>query len=131
KVNIHYLASQTSLVSSSMLVQRAIEDAYNPAISGDGNRIVWTHSNQIFLYDRKLNSRMLVSSPDGVTPAANGAQKAQISQNGRYVVFTSHSTNLVNGSSGLQVFIKDLDNITAPPKLVSSIDSTQADQTAY
>lgn len=55
-----------------------------------------------------------------------------LSEDGRYVLFLSSATNLLTtATSGTHIFRKDLNNPSAPPILVDSLDSSQPDQTAY
>jgi len=97
-------------------------------ISDATNLVIGTFGPQIFRKDLDTNSIVLVSSSDG-TPgnAANSSLGSpQSSADGRYVVFSSDSTNLMSGASGNQAYRKDL--VSGTLQLASSLDGTAATQ---
>ncbi|OFZ18552.1 MAG: hypothetical protein A2X94_17700 [Bdellovibrionales bacterium GWB1_55_8] len=85
----------------------------------DGNQSV----RQIFLKDMNGSSVRVISS------GANGKANAdcrfpKISDDARFVLFESTATNLINGVSGRQLYLKDTQ--TGGLTLVSSLDGTPA-----
>lgn len=114
--------------------------SYNPQITPDKHFAVFecASSNliadtsrtvvQICRKDLQTGAIALVSSTDGTSATeANGqSDNPQISADGRFVVFSSGSSNLVAGSSGLQIYLKDLQ--TEEITIVSSIDGTASQQ---
>lgn len=92
------------------------------AISADGRFVVFSSvSNNlvpgqvgflrdVFLHDRQTGATTLVSLADDESHAnGNNAGGAAISDDGRYIVFASHASNLVAGDSNLaqDVFVRD------------------------
>lgn len=106
-------------------------------ISGNGRYVAFTDDStnliagqtdtntdmDLFLYDRTNGSIVLVSRSSGsaTTTANNGVRSMAISDDGRFVVFTSEATNLVTGQTdangGLDVFLWDRNSGTT--KLLS------------
>ena len=71
----------------------------------------------------------LASTPDGVTPANGASTQTAITNNGRYVAFTSTGTNLGSDSGGVQqIYVRDTclaaTNCTPSTFLVSTRDGT-------
>ena len=118
----------------------------NPAISADGRYVLFTSQGtnlvagdtlgflDIFRKDLVTGDLVLVSaSSDGTTPANNESNGANMSADGRYVVFSSLASNIVaadtNGKS--DVFWKDL--TTGEVKLLSTanMSATQGNQDSY
>jgi hypothetical protein len=142
------IASSTSAESIMSSTDGTIANAGNlssgePDLSSDGRYVVFSSTaknfgvttgvSQIYLKDLKNMKTMpvLVSSMTGVTrTAANaglsgkGAFFPRISANGRYVSFVADSTNLGVVTGTLQVYVKDMNNLTSPPVIVSSSDGT-------
>ena len=90
----------------------------DPASSADGRYIVFTSVatnlvagdtngvSDVFLRDRIAGTTVLVSRGSA---AANGASyDASVSDDGRYVAFTSEATNLAGGVAGADAFVKDM-----------------------
>lgn len=90
----------------------------NPAISADGryvafgsqsvdNLVTGINGNQIYLYDREMDTVEAVSQVGGV-PGNGQSDRASISADGRYVAFSSEASNLVpddtNGTYDVFVF---------------------------
>lgn len=68
--------------------------------------------SDVFVYDHSANSNILVSiSADGTRGGTQNSDSPDISDDGRYVVFPSSSTNLVGTDTNLNsdVFLRDLD----------------------
>ncbi len=95
------------------------------AVSSDGRFVVFTSRSSnfvtpatttsrvhVYMRDRTNGTTQLVSvAPDGVTEADSDSESPKISDNGRFVVFVSRSTNLVAGGTTLNrahVYIRDL-----------------------
>jgi hypothetical protein len=115
-------AGTTERVSVTTSGEPANLGAYASGISGDGDRVVFETAatnlnptqitNQTFLRRRAAHTTELVSAaPDGA-PATGGAGAGRdaITDNGRYVVFTSSSTNLTGTGPANQStpFVRDL-----------------------
>ncbi|WP_413612357.1 hypothetical protein [Bdellovibrio sp. HCB-110] len=128
------------LVSSTngTVANRGNASSNKPQISQDGRYVVFSSNStnlvagssgtQIFRKDMNVGTIVLVSSTDG-TSANRGnssSTEPQISDDGRYVTFTSGATNLVAGSSGSQIYRKDLN--TGTIVLVSSVDGAAANR---
>ena len=104
------------------------DDSRRPAISDDGNRIVFQSNannlslddlngvQNIFVRERATGSNTLVSRATGAggAPADDSSDRAEISPSGRYVVFQGRGDNLAgddnNGVTG--IFLRDLDEST-------------------
>ncbi len=103
-----------------------------PSITADGRFVTYSsnasnlvvgdlnESNDVFVYDRqtKITERVSVDSTgaegSGAGPASRLPDKSSISEDGRYVAFTSYTTNLVAGdTNGVgDVFFRDRQNGT-------------------
>lgn len=84
---------------------------------------------QVFIHSINSPSYpLLISYPDGVVGANSSSSSPEISGNGRYVVFISQATNFVTGATSGQIYRKDLQNLALAPVIVSSKDSTAANQ---
>ncbi|HEY9348834.1 MAG TPA: hypothetical protein VIQ53_26120, partial [Inquilinus sp.] len=94
----------------------------SPTISDDGRTIIY-HSQasdlvngdtngatDVFLWDVQTGTTTLVSIPAGGGQGDNGSGNTDVSGGGRYVVFNSSATNMVDGDTNGQVdiFIRDL-----------------------
>src|SRR5258705_450215 len=87
------------------------DDSEDPAISADGRYVVFESdatnlvasdvngSIDVFLRDRVLGTTELVARSSSGTQGNNRAVDAKISDDGRYVAFTSWSSNLVDGDT--------------------------------
>lgn len=117
-------ARTTSRVSVSDTGAEANSASSMGAISADGRYVVFTStasnlvtgdtnvSDDVFLRDRTLNktTRISVSSSGAQTPAgALGSRSPSISDDGRYVAFTSYASNLVAGDTNGRgdIFVRD------------------------
>jgi Ca2+-binding RTX toxin-like protein len=102
-------------------------DSYDASISADGRYVAFTsrasnlvsgdtnQANDIFLRDMQTGvvTRVSTTSAGGQGNAGEydyGSSEAQISADGRFVVFTSYSTNLVSGDTNgySDIFVKNL-----------------------
>lgn len=93
-----------------------------PAVSGDGRYVVFESlasnltpldtnaASDVFLYELGLGTRQRVSDAPGADQVGAGSHSADVSHDGRYVVFVSEATNLIPGdvwAGGEQVFLRD------------------------
>jgi hypothetical protein len=122
EVFVHDLVTgQTSLVSIKSNGNQANENSSNPAISTDGRYVTffsWATNlvpddtnlkTDVFLHDRLtgLTTRISIAWDDAQGDGSSGS--SGISADGRYIVFSSSSTNLVPGDTNTlpDVFIRD------------------------
>jgi Tol biopolymer transport system component len=100
-------------------------DSNTPAISGDGQFIVFASSatnlgvaggnQQIYVHDRLTGANgttSLVSKDNAANPGNGGSSSPSVSADGQFVAFTSLATNLVVGVSGQQIYLHDRANAT-------------------
>ena len=104
-------------------------DASN-LVAGDDNG-----GSDIFLY-RQVgadHSVVRVSTGLGGLQADGSSTFAQLSADGRYVVFQSSATNLVAGDTNgaYDIFVKDLNDLNAAPIRVSTGINGQANDGSY
>ncbi len=105
-----------------------------------------TGHSQIVVKNLETGVATIASSRDGTLATAgngdstnwvSGGQRFMVntgvlSEDGRYVLFLSTASNLVTGvTSGTHIYRKDLNNPSAPPIVVNSLDSSQPNQTGY
>ena len=129
--------------ATTILVSRGINGAApngpsdSPSISADGNFIVFSSEasnlvpndtngsvRDIFVFNRATNTITLVSQNQARTGSGNGvSSEPSISQDGRFVAFTSASTDLVVGdvNAATDIFLYDI--TTGAMNLVSSNDA--------
>ena len=81
----------------------------NAVMTSDNRYIAYQTGQQIFVYDRQLQVRELVTVGIDSLDANNSSYAPSISADGRYVVFTSNATNLVAAdTNGLRdAFLRD------------------------
>ena len=77
-------------------------------------------TSDIYVHDRLNSTTELVNLSDAGEQANLGSNKASISQDGRYVAFESRASNLVTGSVGTQIFVRDRQASTIQLVSVSS-----------
>jgi hypothetical protein len=109
--------------------------SYDPDISADGRYVVFESGatnlvagdtngfNDIFVRDLQTDTTERVSVSTASLQTNGDSEDAQISSNGRYVVFSSTATNLVGGDTNLErdIFVRDLQlGITERVNLSSS-----------
>lgn len=125
----------TVRVSSSTAGEEANGDSYSASISASGRYVTFgsaasnlvsgdtNKKSDVFVKDRKAN-KMVRASLSSSGQQANGmSTDPALSANGRYVVFESHATNLVEGDTNghADIFVRDLVlNVTARVSLSSS-----------
>ena len=119
--------------------------AYSGNISQDGRFVVFDskannlttpsttgNGTKIFIRDRLASATQLVSQSTSGVQANNGGTSPRISTDGRYVVFSSASTNLVSGDTNGKedIFIRDRKLNTT--RLVSVTSAgTQGNNTSF
>src|SRR5919199_3822914 len=118
--------------------------SYNPSISADGRFVAFTslasnlvpgdtnNTGDIFVRDTLTNTTTLVSVDSAGNQGDSQSFTTSISADGRFVAFTSNSSNLVPGdtNSASDIFVRD--TLTNTTTLVS-VDSAgnQADDFSY
>jgi Tol biopolymer transport system component len=114
--------------------------SYYPSISADGGYVAFSSyastlvagdtngQNDVFVYDRDLDTIARVSVADDGTEADGSSEWAALSADGRYVVFASYASTVVLGDTNAQwdVFVYDRDLDTVERVSVAD-DGTQSD----
>jgi Tol biopolymer transport system component len=103
---------QTTLASVSSSGAQANGDSYRPAISGDGRFVGFTsHASNlapvdrqhayydVFVHDRQTGATTLVSEGPSGAPGNGESNHPSLSENGRFVAFSSDADNLVPGKT--------------------------------
>jgi len=108
------LTGEVSLVSSSESGATGNGTSSGAHISADGKYAVFRSSstnlidgvsgNQLYRKDLLTGEIVLVSSSESGAAGSSGGVDAFISADGRYAVFHSSSTNLIDGVSGTQIY---------------------------
>ena len=82
----------------------AFESAAETLVAGDENRV-----EDVFVYDTETHKTALISVASDGTPGNGPSNAPDISENGRYVVFVSEATSLVDGDTNgyADVFLHD------------------------
>lgn len=98
---------------------------YDPPTSSQVN------CTDIFLLDRETGEATLVSKADDGTPGNKGASSFSISADGRYVVYTSDSDNLVQNDTNAvgDVFLYDHQS-QSTTRISAAADGTEGDGTS-
>jgi Tol biopolymer transport system component len=83
-----------------------------PQLSRNGQYLTFESGGQVFVLDRQSSTTRIVSAINGVTTAGNGFSfNGQTSNDGRWSIFVSTSTDLVLGASLLpnqfDIFLRD------------------------
>ena len=133
------LTGTTTRVSISSDGAQANSSSGAPSISADGryvafeslaSNLVAGHTNawpDVFVHDRQTATTTLVSVASDGTPADQPAFKPDISDDGRFVTFTSYASNLAVGDGEFinDVFVHDRQTATTTVVSVAS-DGTAA-----
>lgn len=116
-------AQQTTLESLSTLGIPASSDSAYPAISGDGRFLAWASADptvvpndtngqaDIFVRERATGITIRASVSTNGVEADGWSSAPQLSEDGRFVVFSSAATNLAgvdNNGAKHDVFLRDL-----------------------
>jgi Tol biopolymer transport system component len=101
--------------------QQGDQFSFSPALSADGRYVAFTSyastlvggdtnaASDVFLHDRMKGTTRRVSVGPGYRQADGPSDNASISADGRYIAFTSWSSNLVDGDTNNfgDVFVRD------------------------
>ena len=115
------------LVSSDAAGLEANNDSFSPRISDDGRYVVFESTatnldsaissagiSQIYLKDLANGSITLVSRSASLAPdnSITGASNADVSNDGRFIVFQSADNDLsaINGGATVQIYLKDMND---------------------
>lgn len=95
-------------------------------VAGDTNGV-----RNLFLRDTRLGTTVAVDTNASGTlgNVAVGDSSGDLSGNGRYAVFTSSASNLAEGASGQQAYVKDL--LTGAIAVVSASDAGRLSEGAF
>jgi Tol biopolymer transport system component len=133
------LTGAIELVSLSNTEVQANGACRFPSISGDGRYVVFSSIannlvpgdtngfEDVFIRDRTAGTTLRVSVASNGTQGDALALMADVSDNGRYVVFASDATNLVTGDTNgsIDIFLRDVTGNTTTRQSVLS-NGTQA-----
>jgi flagellin-like hook-associated protein FlgL len=124
--NLSTGALQLASSSSSGVAGNAT--SMNFTVSGDGryvtffstatNLISGVSGSQVYVKDMQSGILQLASQNSSGVQGNGTSDRPVISDDGRYVVFESSSSNLVTGTSGTQTFVKDM--VTGQVRVASS-----------
>ncbi|MDQ2973337.1 MAG: hypothetical protein M3Q79_02560 [bacterium] len=131
-------------ISSSTLGVAGNNDTYHPDLSADGRYVVFesyatnlvaddTNAQpDIFIKDSQTGTTTRVSTDSSGAQSNGQSSVANISADGRYVIFDSDATNLVAGDTNAvrDVFLKDTQTGTTT-RVSTSSTGTQATQGSY
>ena len=135
------VTGETTLESISSDETQGDGDSLFPSISADGryvafrseatNLVEGVTNGGIFVHDRVTGEMTLASVFNDGTQGNSGAYYPTISADGRYVVFTSLSDNLVEGDTNIRdIFVHN--RVTGETTLASvSIDGTQENRNTF
>lgn len=112
---------QTERVSVDSSGQEGNLSSYRPALSADGRYAVFeseatnfiaddnNESNDVFVHDRQTGQTRLISMDNSGIQGSGSSGWSRISGDGRYVVFESVASNLVenDGNGARDIFIRD------------------------
>ena len=108
--------------------------AYNPVISEDGRFVAFQTQTAetsetaggVYLYDRETEETEQISVNDAEEAANRAATNADISADGRFVVFQSDADNLVEGDTNeaSDIFVRDR-QLNTTVRLSLALDGTQ------
>ena len=127
----------TTLVSTTSIGVPINEDSSNPSISADGRYIAYESDSSfivdddtnghadIFVYDRLTSTNQRVSITNGIDQANGPSSQPVISQNGRYIAFTSSASNFVPFDDNSELDIYRHDRQTNTTQAVSARSSVQ------
>jgi Tol biopolymer transport system component len=127
----HRRTGRTTLVSAALTGGAANGRSFDPAISGNGRFVAYTsvatdlvegataHHGDVFLFDRRNGTNMLVSRAISGGPGNNVSTTPSISHNGRYIAFASFASDLVAGDSNGTWDVFRYDRVSGAMELVS------------
>ncbi|MGC1377192.1 MAG: sortase [Anaerolineales bacterium] len=138
------LQGTTVIVSVASDGTQADDSVYAPAVSDDGRYVVFSsmagalvpgdtnQTDDVFLRDTQTNQTTRLSvAPDG-TQGNETSSADDISGDGRYVVFGSFATNLVDGDTNeaTDIFLRDLQTNTTT-RISVGMDGAQENGASY
>jgi Tol biopolymer transport system component len=102
-------AATTETLAVSINVGQTPVDSAEPAISADGQWVVFVTAGQVFARSRVTGAAELVSATAEGGPANRDCRLPAISADGRFVAFQSGATNLAPGDTNNagDVFVRD------------------------
>ena len=127
----HRLTNTTTLVSVDSAGNQADLNSFAPSISADGRFVAFTsnasnivpgdtnNSFDIFVRDTLTNTTTCVSVDSAGNPGNRQSGSPSISADGRFVAFTSESSNIVPGDTNISRDIFVRDTLTNTTTLVS------------
>jgi Tol biopolymer transport system component len=95
-------AATTTLVSATLAGVVFSGDSFRPSLSGDGRVVAFKQFGNLWLLDRQAGTLVNECGAPGVQPNA-GCDQPRISRTGRFLVFESYASNLVD--LGGQTFV--------------------------
>ncbi len=103
----------------------AVFQVHNPRFSGDGRWLAYVSrvpgSNQVILYDVQNRIETLVShAANSAAGGAGHSEAAEISSDGRFVVYRTQATNIIAGANGIARQLILYDRLTGQNTLVSA-----------
>jgi len=117
-------SGMTTRVSVSSTGAQSLGTSASPSISADGRYITFTsdainlvpgdtnNRPDVFFHDRRDGSTERVSVATGGSQGNGTSYSNFMSTDGRFVAFTSYSTNLVPNVSGIQAYLRDRQHST-------------------
>jgi len=138
------LQGTTVLVSVASDGTQANDSVYAPAVSDDGRYVVFSsmagtlvpgdtnQTDDVFLRDTQTNQTTRLSVATDGTQGNETSSADDISGDGRYVVFGSFATNLVNGDTNeaTDIFLRDLQTNTTT-RISVGMDGAQENGASY
>ncbi len=103
---------------SDTLASISADNRYVVFASTSDNLVTGVSGSQIYIKDTLTGDLSLVSSNANGISGNGTSRTSEISANGRFVVFSSDSDNLIAGVTGMQAYVKDL--VTGDIRLASS-----------
>lgn len=115
------VSNSTSVESLSTAGIQGNSTSYAPFISSDGQFVVFEsqatnftvgdmhHWSDVFLRDRTTGQTSIISVATDVVQGSSPSEVSGISEDGRFVVFSTYARNLVEGEvEGRQIYLRDL-----------------------
>lgn len=145
---IYLVSSNNSTLADQSVVGGSAQD--RSEATNDGRYVVFVSSDVKFMTGANGSSQIYRKDmshpelPPAIVSSLDSTQNDQtlfqgntdsrspsLSADGRYVIFSSDATNFVTGATNTQIYLKDMNHPELPPKIVSTLDMNQADQTNF
>jgi Tol biopolymer transport system component len=126
------VTATTEVIGRPVNISQAPLHSYQPAISADGQWLVFVTAGQVFERSRIRGAAALVSASTRGEPANGPSYFPSISADGRFIAFQSYADNLVPGDTndGPDIFVWDRQ--TGKTELVSlAVGGGSADGKSY